>query len=152
MTGPPPFCGSRLSLRCVCRAPRTLVHVCVGRCIPRACVCLRYVRAQLCRMNHRIGDGNTCYCWSSGLAGTGFQFPLLDSSAPFLGRLLSLILSLSVRECQLCAGDWLGPTDRKIGKLSPLPTPQNCPVYCKKIAMIRKCHGEEREEQKVLWS
>lgn len=41
---------------------------------------------------------------------------------------------------------------RKIGKLSPLPTPQNCPVYCKKIAMIRKCHGEEREEQKVLWS
>lgn len=74
-------------------------------------MCLRYVRAQLCRMNHRIGDGNTCYCWSSGSAGTGFQFPLLDSSAPFLGRILPFILSLSP-ECQLCAGDWLRPAGR----------------------------------------
>lgn len=74
-------------------------------------MCLRYVRAQLCRMNHRIGDGNTCYCGSSGLAGTGFQFPLLDSSAPFLGRMLPFILSLS-RECPLCAGDGMRPAGR----------------------------------------
>lgn len=77
-------------------------------------MCLRYVRAQLCRMNHRAGDGNTCYCWSSGLAGTGFQFPLLDSPAPFLGRFLSFILSLSWRLAE-------AHRQMKTGKLLPAP-------------------------------
>lgn len=79
------------------------MHVCVRGVVFGEPVCVLTLCA-CAAMQNESQNGNTCYCWSSGLAGTGFQFPLLDSSAPFLGRFLSFILSILSVSCVLEIG------------------------------------------------
>lgn len=146
----PPFCESRLSLRCVSRAPRTLgARLRAWRCIPGDCVCLRYVRAQLCRMNHRSGDGNTCYCWSSASRAQGSSFHYWTVPRPYWGGsfLHSFTLSVKVSAVRWRLAEPHG--QMKTGKLPAPPPPASAPpknpFYCWKIHSLLAI-------KKVLWS